>query len=271
MIRTVLMLILTAAAVVSVSAQGTGPDCAALVAQVNAGNGDAVREQLPSLLSQYPNDPGVLYLQALLTREGADAVRTYQSIVDNFPRSEWADDALYRVYQFYYALGLYRTAELKMNQLKSAYPASPYATGQEAATAQAVPMEQPAGTVPAGSGTASVPPVVPPPATPAEQPAERAVQNQVEQPADPAPMPADHAVPVRFSLQVGAFTVHANAAAQKARFEAMGYPAEMLSKVRDTRSLFIVMIGNYATYDEAKAAAAALKRSSGLDAMVISR
>ena len=104
----------------------------ALVAQVNAGAGDAVREQLPALLSEHPNDPGVLYLQALLTREGADAVRTYQSIVDNFPKNEWADDALFKVYQFYYALGLYRTADLKMDQLKAEYPASPYCIGAAA-------------------------------------------------------------------------------------------------------------------------------------------
>ena len=77
-------------------------------------------EQLPALLSKYPNHPGVLYLQGLLTKEGAEAVRIYQSIVDNFPKSEWADDAVYKTYQFYYSLGLFRTAELKMNQLKAA-------------------------------------------------------------------------------------------------------------------------------------------------------
>ena len=70
-------------------------------------------------------------------------------------------------------------------------------------------------------------------------------------------------IPVRFSLQVGAFTVHANAVAEKSRFEGLGYDAEMMSKVRDTKSLFIVMIGNYATYDEAKAAAAEVKRKTG--------
>jgi len=47
---------------------------------------DQVKAEIPSLLSKYPNNPGVLYLQAQTTSEGAEAVRIYQSIVDNFPR-----------------------------------------------------------------------------------------------------------------------------------------------------------------------------------------
>ncbi|MEK9138317.1 MAG: hypothetical protein AAB393_14420, partial [Bacteroidota bacterium] len=96
------------------------------LARVEKGEADAVRAELPSLLMKYPNNPGVLYLQGVLTINGTEAVRTYQSIVDNFPRSDWADDALHKVYQFYYAIGLYRTAEIKLNQLKTDYPQSKY-------------------------------------------------------------------------------------------------------------------------------------------------
>jgi cell division septation protein DedD len=267
--RPLLLLLLLAGSIVSAPAQNGSPDIHALVAQVNAGSADAVREQLPALLSEHPNDPGVLYLQALLTREGADAVRTYQSIVDNFPKDEWADDALFKVYQFYYALGLYRTADLKMTQLKTDYPASPLLTGESPA---AVPLP------------VTVAPEVPkaglPPPEDQLHPVEPKTEPMVQDPAPvpvpiPAPPPAttraDSVIHVRFSLQVGAFTVHANAAAEKSRFEALGYDAEMLSKVRDTKSLFIVMIGNYATYDEAKTAAAEVKRKVGVSAMVVSR
>ena len=95
----------------------------------------------------------------------------------------------------------------------------------------------------------------------------------VQDPPPPATaaVRADSVIRVRFSLQVGAFTVHANAVAEKSRFEGLGYEAEMLSKVRDTKSLFIVMIGNYATYDEAKSAAADVKRKVGVSPMVVSR
>lgn len=272
--RSSMLLLLVTMVALTAIAQNAAPDIRALVARVHAGGADEVREQLPSLLSEHPNDPGVLYLQALLTREGADAVRTYQSIVDNFPKNEWADDALFKVYQFYYALGLYRTADLKMGQLKAEYPSSPYTAAQPQAQTDA---PEPATTRPADTTPAETKPAetqteqpkagLPPPpdqVRPVEPKTEPAVQ-------DPAPAGTDTAIPVRFSLQVGAYTVHANAATEKNKYEGLGYTAEMISKVRDTKSLFIVMVGSYGTYDEAKAAAAELKRKTGVSAMVVSR
>ena len=120
--QVILILVLLLVLVPGAGAQKGEPDIGKYVNQINEGQVQQVREQLPALLSKYPNHPGALYVQALLTREGAEAVRIYQSIVDNFPQSEWADDAVYKTYQFYYSLGLYRTAELKMNQLKAQYP-----------------------------------------------------------------------------------------------------------------------------------------------------
>jgi cell division septation protein DedD len=235
-------------------AQSTEPDIRKYVAQVNNGNVDDVRRELPSLLTKYPNNPGVMYLQGLVSREGSEAIRTYQSIVDNFPTSEWADDALYRVYQFYYALGLYRTAEIKMKQLVEKYPDSPFAKGgTEAAAAQkAAPVEEPKLDVPAPAETH---PQTPPPAA----------QPSTE------PAAADTTMAARFVLQVGAFGVQNNAETLKDRFEAAGYPVEMISKVKDTRALFLVWVGNYATYEEARTAGQDVKRKMGLDAIVISR
>ncbi len=266
MMRSLVVVVTCMISIHTLSAQGGAPDIQQLVTQVNAGADDAVREQLPSLISKYPNNPGVLYLQALLTREGADAVRTYQSIVDNFPQSEWADDALYKVYQFYYALGLYRTAELKLAQLKSSYPASPY--GGEAADDTRMDHSR----VPVVPSASPQPSPVPPVGT--EATADPAPQTTAT-PAETAPsspeIPSDTAIPVRFSLQVGAFTLYANAETQKARFESLGYATELVSKVRNTRALFIVLVGDYATYDEAKTAAAGVKTKLNIDTMVISR
>ena len=122
-----LLLILCAPAVLR--AQGADAEVARYQAMLQNGQADQVRGAIPALLARYPNNPGVLFLQAQTTSDGAEAVRIYQSIVDNFPSSQWAPEALFKVYQFYYALGLYRTAEMKMAQLKKSYPTSPRATG----------------------------------------------------------------------------------------------------------------------------------------------
>jgi cell division septation protein DedD len=72
----------------------------------------------------------------------------YQTIVDNFPDSEWADDALYRLYQYYYSLGLYKTGDAKLQQLKELYPLSPYSSDQ---AVQAEHQKAPDGEPPAGA------------------------------------------------------------------------------------------------------------------------
>jgi cell division septation protein DedD len=233
-------------------AQTGAPDIQQLVDLVNRGQGDVVKAELPSLLTRYPNNPGILYVQALLTSEGAEAVRMYQSIVDNFPKSEWADDALYKVYQFYYSLGLYRTAELKMAQLKREYPSSKYITSsagpeavKPAAEAQK-PQQKPAATPPPAKPTAA-------PAAPAESPAQQAGETGL------------------FSLQVGAYTALTNADRQKKYFEERGYTAEVISRVRDGRSMYVVLVGGYRTYDEAKARAAEIKQRLNIDSFVLSR
>jgi tetratricopeptide (TPR) repeat protein len=93
---------------------------------IKNGQTEELRAELPSLLTKYQNHPGVLYLQGVLTSDGPEAVKIFQSVVDNFPKSEWADDALYKIYQYYYSIGLYKTAAQKYQRLKQAYPGSPY-------------------------------------------------------------------------------------------------------------------------------------------------
>ena len=233
-------------------AQSGAPDIQQLVDLVNRGQGDVVKAELPSLLSRYPNNPGILYVQALLTSEGAEAVRMYQSIVDNFPKSEWADDALYKVYQFYYSLGLYRTAELKMAQLKREYPSSRYIAGGVSSEASKVPAD--------AQKPQQQPPATPPPAKPATTP-----QTPADSPAQPT------AEPGLFSLQVGAYTALTNADRQKKYFEERGYTAEVISRVRDGRSMYVVLVGAYRTYDEAKSRAAEIKQRLNIDSFVLSR
>ncbi len=40
------------------------------ISLINEGKSKGVLESLPELISKYPNDPGVLYLNALLNKDG---------------------------------------------------------------------------------------------------------------------------------------------------------------------------------------------------------
>lgn len=222
-------------AVVRLAGQTAGPDVNKYMALINSGKADDVRREVPALLSQYPNNPGVLYIQAMVSRDGAEAVRIYQSIVDNFPQSEWADDALYKVYQYYYALGLYRTAELKMDQLKHDYPSSRYLSAVSDTSSKSV--------------------------------ASAAVADTMA-PAPPASVPE---IRQQFTLQVGAYTTQVNAEKQKLFFEDLGFPVEVNSKIKDNRSLFIVLVGTFASTEEARAKAQEFKQKYNITPLVVTK
>jgi tetratricopeptide (TPR) repeat protein len=215
-------------------AQTVDSEVATYVAMVKNGQVDQAKQAVPGLLSKYPNNAGVLYLQGLTSGDGAEAVRIYQSIVDNFPTSSWADDALFKVYQFYHSLGLYRTAEQKLAQLKKNYPSSPYATGATEVDTQQL------------------------------------AEDTIPKPAAQTPQPAAPAGG-KYALQVGAYTTEVNAERQKSFFEGLGFPVEIINRVKENRSLFLVLIGTYATPEEAKLQGAEIKRTHNVDSIVTAK
>jgi tetratricopeptide (TPR) repeat protein len=196
---------------------------------IRNGQADKVKAELPSLLTKYQNHPGVLYLQGVLTSDGSEAVKIFQSVVDNFPRSEWADDALYKTYQYYYSIGLYKTATQKYDQLKQVYPSSPYlALGElSLANREGEAVEKPGSAQDADNGT--------------------------------------------FAVQVGAFSTAENANKQKRFFHNVGYPVEILNKVKRGKSFYLVWIGNFKSNDEARKFGTELKRKYKIDTIVVER
>ncbi|RKY97884.1 MAG: hypothetical protein DRQ13_04140 [Ignavibacteriae bacterium] len=94
--------------------------------QIESGNIDEARSELLDLKEEYPESPSVKFLEGVLTENGQLAVVIYQDIVDNYPTSKYADASLYRIFSYYYALGLYETAQKKLDQLILDYPGSPY-------------------------------------------------------------------------------------------------------------------------------------------------
>jgi len=101
-------------------------DIVAYLKQIENGEKSKVEEKLPDLKKEYPNSPSLMFLDGVLTENGQDAVAIYSKIVDYYPYSKYADAALYRIYSYYYALGLYDTAKKQLDKLKKNYPESPY-------------------------------------------------------------------------------------------------------------------------------------------------
>jgi cell division septation protein DedD len=213
--------------------RNSDPDIRRRLELIEKGQAEAVRAELPSLMTNYQNNPGVMYLQATLTTDGAEAAKLYQNIIDNFPKSEWGDDALYRLYQYYYSVGLYKTAEQKLVQLKEEYPFSAYATEQN--------------------------PVIEEKPTVKEKPSVVKPKGTVQKFA------------TNFTVQVGAFSTLQNAGELKAKFEKEGFPSNIFTIVSHGKKLHKVWVGEFQTYDEAKRFTADIKKKFNLSAMVVSR
>ena len=94
--------------------------------QIESGKADEVRYELTDLKERNPESPSVMFLDGVLTENGQEAVLIYQKIVDEYSNSKYADAALYRIYSYYYALGLYESANKNLSLLINHYPESPY-------------------------------------------------------------------------------------------------------------------------------------------------
>lgn len=87
-------------------------------------------QKAESLLKEYklksPNDPSVIFLDAVLTQNGEEALQKYSIVYEKYPKSNYADASLYRIFSYHYSLGFYKKAESYLTRLKSEYPNSPY-------------------------------------------------------------------------------------------------------------------------------------------------
>ena len=92
---------------------------------IDEGELDGVKENLPELLSKYPNDPGVLFLKAILTTDGESAINQYKYILENFTNSTYAPEAAMRIGEYFYARGLYTQSAALLKNIPIKYPRYP--------------------------------------------------------------------------------------------------------------------------------------------------
>ncbi len=89
---------------------------------IDEGKIEGVKENLPELLSKYPNDPGVLYIKALLTENGNESIEIYNKIIKNFPNTRYAPYSAMKIGEYFYARGLYTQAATLLKNIPIEYP-----------------------------------------------------------------------------------------------------------------------------------------------------
>ncbi len=223
---------------------------------VHNGKLDEVRAELSALEKQYPNDAGVKYLDAYTTRDGAAAAKKYQAIADQFPQSEWADDALYRVSQYYYSAGLYKTAEQKMEELKKQYPNSIYA--QRDMNVEASPETKPIEVQQAA----------------VEQKPEQKIEKKSEPPIDQqtGTTPVVRLPSGSFVVQVGVFSLEVTANTQARTISATaGKEAIVFLKTSGGKQVYAIGFDGFETEQSARNFMTELKSKYNIDAFLVKR
>ncbi len=186
--------------------------------QIENGKADEVRNELIGLKEKYSDDPSVMFLEGVLTENGQKAVVIYQKVVDEYPDSKYADAALYRIYSYYYALGLYESATEKLNKLITDYPKSPYI---KIAKQNQLPVN--------------------PEITQEDETDITQQKNEDVQGTD-----------YKFTIQAGAFSKIENAESLQLKFEKSGIFSEIKDKLVAGTTFHVVYVGKFDTENDAE-------------------
>jgi len=89
---------------------------------IQKGRYSEVKENLPDLLSRYPNEAGVFFIQALINNDGDSSLSQYQKLIETFPESEFAAMSSMKIGEYLFARGLYSQASVQLKKSLLEYP-----------------------------------------------------------------------------------------------------------------------------------------------------
>lgn len=210
---------------------------------------------------KYPNSAITLYLKAYIEIDGERAVQLYQQFIQQFPNSEYTDNALLKLAQYYYAVGSYIAAREYLDNLIDQFPNSsaiPLAKYSAARCLLAMGYYD--------SAEKELKEFIKkfpnsPFKTLAQQelnlPREQAQSESVAKETTEDKNKFDKLIQFsqglgRYTLQIGAFGKRDNAAKLKESFSQKGYDVDITTKYLSDQLLYLVWIGEFETEDQAR-------------------
>ena len=92
------------------------------LALLEEGKIDEVKNNLSDLFQRYPDNAGIYFLDAITTENGDTSVSKYESIISNFPDSEYSSLSLMKIGEYLFARGLYSQASSRFKNAIIKYP-----------------------------------------------------------------------------------------------------------------------------------------------------
>ncbi|MDA3860801.1 MAG: SPOR domain-containing protein [Melioribacteraceae bacterium] len=210
-------------------------DIVSTLKHIESGEIDEAKSDFRRLNSRYPDDANVKFLAAVLAENGDEALQKYSMVYTKHPNSQFADAALYRVFSYYYSLGIYNKAERYLTQLKDNYPNSPYIKAAD----RNLPSE------------------------------DFFIQSVTDTKEEETPTVSKVIEKYKYTVQAGAFLNKTNANNLKKKFEAKGMYADIYTKEVGGSLLNVIVIGKFKDKDSAQPLLDELKKDYKLNGRVV--
>ncbi len=208
----------------------TQPNINHYLKMVAAGKIDEVKMLLPDLLASYPDDPGVKLLHGVVIDDAFKALEIYKDIVKKNPDSQWAENAYWRIIQFYAVIGDTAQAQLYLEKFRQSIPSSEYLAPSTDIVTSARKI--------AKLNTRSSQPSTSPTKSPPASKTESQEQTKTEY----------------YGLQVAIYRSIEKAQAEKDNYLKQRLYTEVIEKIVDDEIMYAVVIGNYTSRQSAELA-----------------
>ena len=262
----------------------------ALIQDVLHGSRDSAAIYLPAIDQKYPNNPTVMYLKGLLETDGDEAMKIFSNLYNTHPTSDYGDDAVMKVAEYYYAAGLYVQAANWLKKMPIYYSRSEHieravklflnslivsghrdtAIFYSRVFKRQFPTLNVDGKInhllqefekskkQKEQAEAQSPEPV--------EPVDITVEYKTEVPIDQIDSALDNGI---YSLQSGAYGVLENADQQKINLIIAGFDARITELYRNNKVLYAVRIGYFNSKEDAQQISSLIKTKVDLDTIVV--
>ena len=240
---------------------------------------------LNRLEDSYGSIPEVLYLKALLDKDGKGSMLKFKEMYNKFPNNQYSDNAVVKVAEYYYALGLYIQSADWFEKIPKYYPRSEtleqsliylfncwiiIGDKKKAQHKLKVFKRQFPNLDIAELSSLEVFDLVPSNDISLNTNVDKSIQNNVKEIIDnnEAVLSEKEESYGDWTVQVGAYLDLVNASRQKNLIENLGFFVNIKKKkFKSGKIVYYVLVGNY-TEDKARSTSAILKSDYGIDTFI---
>lgn len=228
-----------------------------------------VRKEVKIFVKNNQGEPRALYLEAVVETEAEKALENYKRIIVQFPKSEPADEALFRIAQYYFSRGLYISARRHFLNLVEDYPESPFVDDSKYLAAACLFAVQKVDSCRNELKSFLL-------HYPNSPFANLAKEDLKEIKLKRSIGRIDSKVTERkskgkYTLQIGAFSQINNALNQREYFSKFGLPVEIREKTDNGRTLYLLWIGSFGSKNSAEAFGKTFKKEYGKVYRIVER